>query len=100
LHKSYAFGNILMNDLIKEMQQRLTQALKPTQLNIIDDSAHHIGHAGNRGGGHFTVEISSPVFEGLSLVKRHQLVYQALGDFVGREIHAVSIHAKTPDEAQ
>jgi BolA protein len=88
-----------MNDLIKEMQQRLTLACAPTHLNIIDDSAHHVGHAGNRGGGHFTVEITSPMFEGLSLVKRHQLVYKALGDYVGHEIHAVSIHAKTPDEA-
>lgn len=85
---------------MQEMQQRLTQACAPTSLNIIDDSAHHIGHAGNRGGGHFTVEITSPIFEGLSLVKRHQLVYKALGDFVGREIHAVSIQAKTPDEAK
>lgn len=80
------------------MEQRLTDACSPTRLNIIDDSAQHVGHRGNQGGGHFTVEITSPIFEGLSLVKRHQLVYKALGDFVGREIHAVSINAKTPDE--
>lgn len=87
-----------MIDLIAEIEQRLTKALAPTSLHIIDDSAQHIGHVGNRGGGHFTVEITSPIFEGLSLVKRHQLVYQALGDYVGREIHAVSILAKTPNE--
>lgn len=87
-----------MNDLMKEMEQRLTTACAPTKLNIIDDSAHHVGHVGNRGGGHFTVEITSLAFEGLSLVKRHQLVYKALGDYVGREIHAVSIIAKTPGE--
>lgn len=85
-------------DLMKDMHQRLTAACVPTYLNIIDDSAHHVGHAGNRGGGHFTVEITSAAFTGLSLVKRHQLVYKALGDYVGREIHAVSIIAKTPEE--
>jgi BolA family transcriptional regulator, general stress-responsive regulator len=84
--------------LIKDMYQRLNTHCAPTDINIIDDSAHHVGHTGHRGGGHFTLEITSPRFQGLSLVKRHQLVYQALGDYVGREIHALSIIAKTPEE--
>ncbi len=84
--------------LIKDMYQRLTQACAPQNLNIIDDSAHHVGHTGHRGGGHFTVEITAEIFKGLSLVKRHQLVYQALGNYVGQEIHALSIIAKTPEE--
>ncbi len=92
---------ITREDFINDMKQRLSTACSPEYLNIIDDSAHHVGHAGARaGGGHFTVEIISPVFQGLSLVKRHQLIYQALGHYVGHEIHALSIHAKTPEEAK
>ena len=47
---------------------------------------------------HFTARIVSPAFEGLRGVARHQLVYRALGERVGREIHALSIEALTPQE--
>ena len=51
-------------------------------------------------GTHFAALIVSPDFEGLNPIKRHQLVYRALGDRVGNEIHALSIRALTPAEAQ
>jgi acid stress-induced BolA-like protein IbaG/YrbA len=47
---------------------------------------------------HFTARIVSPAFEGLRGVARHQLVYRSLGERVGREIHALSIEALTPQE--
>jgi acid stress-induced BolA-like protein IbaG/YrbA len=47
---------------------------------------------------HFTARIVSPAFAGLRGVARHQLVYRALGERVGREIHALSIEALTPQE--
>lgn len=80
------------------IRQKLESALKPDLIEIIDHSAAHAGHAGNRGGGHYNVTIVSDHFEGQSLVKRHQMVYQALGDMMKDEIHALGINALTPTE--
>lgn len=81
------------------IRERLTTALAPTELNIQDDSAQHAGHAGARGGGgHFSVRIVSREFSGRSLVQRHRMVYDALGDAMRQDIHALSIQAQTPDE--
>ena len=49
---------------------------------------------------HFSARIVSPAFAGLRGVARHQLVYRALGERVGREIHALSIEALTPEESR
>ena len=74
-------------------------ALEPVAIEIIDDSAKHAGHAGAKGGGgHFRLAIVSPRFTGCGTMERHRLVYDALGPLMKREIHAVSITAKTPDE--
>jgi len=73
--------------------------LDPVSIEIQDDSAKHAGHAGARsGGGHFRLQIVSPRFAGLRTMGRHRLVYDALGPLMKREIHALSITAKTPDE--
>jgi acid stress-induced BolA-like protein IbaG/YrbA len=48
---------------------------------------------------HFGSRIVAPQFAGLRPIARHQLVYKALGALMGREIHALSIEALTPDEA-
>lgn len=79
------------------ISQRL-QSLQPSTLKIIDDSALHAGHQGNGGGGHFTLHITSSHFSGKSLIMRHRLIYQALGDLMPHKIHALSIHARAPDE--
>mmetsp|Transcript_22412 Transcript_22412/g.38700 ORF Transcript_22412/g.38700 Transcript_22412/m.38700 type:complete len:89 (+) Transcript_22412:1-267(+) len=76
--------------------------LKPTVLQVQDDSAQHAGHAeakGLNGESHFTVRIVSAAFDGLALVKRHQLVYMLLADEMKNGIHALSIQAQTPTEA-
>ncbi len=73
--------------------------LDPVTIEIHDDSAKHAGHAGARsGGGHFRLTIVSPRFAGCKTMERHRLVYDALGPLMKREIHALSISAKTPDE--
>lgn len=72
--------------------------LNPTHLHIQDDSHLHAGHAGNQGGGHYTVQIVSEAFEGLNLVKRHQLVFAQVDTLMKGAIHALSIQAKTPAE--
>lgn len=80
------------------IRQRLTDALEPETLDIEDDSANHAGHASAGGGGHFNVIIVSEKFNGLSLIKRHRMVYDAVGDMMNTEIHALSMKTYTPDE--
>ncbi len=82
--------------LIKE---KLTETIHPSYLEVVDNTLAHAGHAGvQNGGGHFHVTIVSSVFEGKSLVKRHQLIYQALGELMKNRIHALGIDALTPSE--
>lgn len=73
------------------IRTQLTEKLLPTYLEVIDDSALHIGHVGAQGGGHYTVMIASPRFADKQTLQCHRLVYEALGDVVGKEIHALSI---------
>ncbi len=47
---------------------------------------------------HFEATVVTRAFEGKRLIQRHQMVYRALGDKMGGEIHALSIKAFTPDE--
>lgn len=78
----------------------LEAALAPTELQVVDDSHKHAGHAGARDGrGHFSVEIVSRAFAGLPPLARHRKVYAALGSLMQSDIHALSIHARTPEEA-
>ncbi|MBZ4200817.1 MAG: BolA family transcriptional regulator [Methylotenera sp.] len=84
-------------NLIDIITERL-QTLAPTTLNIQDDSAMHAGHAGNQGGGHFTLTMTSSHFSGKSPIMRHRLIYQALADLMPNKIHALSIKAYAPDD--
>lgn len=90
-----------MNDnRIEKIRSALQDGLAPVELDIMDDSAAHAGHAGamQSGGGHFSVYIVSDAFAGRTHVKRHQLVYAALGDLMRTDIHALMIRALAPDE--
>lgn len=81
-----------------QMKERLA-ALAPAHMDIGDDSALHAGHAGARqGGGHYRLTIVSSRFAGLGTVARHRLIYETLGDLMKREIHALAITAKAPNE--
>jgi BolA protein len=57
---------------------------------VIDQGWQHIGHA-EEGAGHFKVRIASSKFKGLTLVECHRLVYAALGEAIGNNIHALQI---------
>jgi acid stress-induced BolA-like protein IbaG/YrbA len=48
---------------------------------------------------HFETRVVSAEFVGKRAIARHQMIYRTLGERVGREIHALSIEALTPDEA-
>jgi BolA protein len=74
------------------IKQRLQQTFSPTQLDVIDDSEKHRGHAGSRdGAGHYTVIISADSLKGKSRIEVHREIYQALDDMIPREIHALQI---------
>lgn len=86
-------------NILDEIRERLAM-LDPQRLEIQDDSALHAGHAGNTGGGHFSMLIVSSQFCGKSQIMRHRLVYQALTGLIPNRIHALSINAIASDEAQ
>ncbi|HSL69301.1 MAG TPA: BolA family protein [Longimicrobiales bacterium] len=83
------------------IRQRLTTALSPSRLALVDESARHAGHAGARpqGESHFRVSIVSAKFAGKSRVERQRMVFAALGDLMQTEIHALAITALAPGEA-
>lgn len=88
-----------MTDREQRITACLTASLDPQDLLIKDQSHLHAGHAGAEDGrGHFDVRIVSNAFAGKSLIQRHRLVYDALGDLMTTDIHALKIQAKTPDE--
>ena len=83
----------------ESIENRLQEALNPEALEVIDESHLHAGHEGAKsGGGHFRVTVVADCFTGLSTLARHRLVYDALGDAMGSEIHALGITALTPEE--
>lgn len=73
--------------------------LDPVKLQVIDESAQHIGHEGAQDGrGHYAVNIVSHQFNDKTLIERHQMVYDALGKLMQTEIHALKIKALSPGE--
>ena len=83
---------------IDRIRDRLDHTLKPTKLEIQDESARHAGHAGAKKGGHYRVFIVCPTFSGRPLIARHRMVYEALGEQMRHDIHALSIVARAPEE--
>jgi BolA protein len=80
------------DERLQEIRKRLTAALAPEQLEVVNESQHHVGHAGaSTGMGHFALTIQSPKFEGKSLVQQHRLIYEALGGLMETDIHALRI---------
>jgi BolA protein len=84
------------------IRSRLTAALEPERLDLVDESARHVGHAGARpeGESHFRLAIVAEAFAGKSRLERQRLIYAALGDLMQGDVHALSISALTPAEAR
>ena len=83
---------------MQALEARLTATFTPQSLEVRDDSAAHVGHAGARSGGHYAVRIVASDFAGLGLLARHRLVYAAVADLMQDAIHALQIDARTPEE--
>jgi BolA protein len=83
------------------IRTRLEAALQPDELEVVDDSQRHAGHAGARDGrGHFQVRILSRRFAGKKTVERHRMVYAALGSLMQTDIHALGLVALSPDDTE
>lgn len=82
-----------------EIRARLSR-LAPQRLELVDESAHHAGHAGARpeGESHFRLLIVADAFSGRSRIERQRMVYDALGDLLRTDVHALSITALSPAE--
>jgi BolA family transcriptional regulator, general stress-responsive regulator len=75
----------------------LRERLAATDVVVVDESHLHHGHAGAQGGaGHFRVTVTSPRFAGLSLVAAQRLVYEAVAEMMGGDIHALAITTRVP----
>jgi BolA protein len=85
---------------VEMIRAALQLRFAPQELDVTDDSHLHAGHAGARSGrGHFRVRLVSAAFEGLSPIQRHRAVYEALGDLMETDIHALAIEARTPSQS-
>ena len=90
----------MSRDRTEVIREVLNRAFSPSELRIKDQSHLHVGHAGAADGrGHFDVRIVSEAFRGLNRIARHRSVYQALGDLLKSDIHALRLHTLTPDES-
>ncbi len=80
--------------------EKLTKALAPERLDVVDESHQHKGHAGHRPGGetHFRVHIISEAFRGKSRLERHRMVNEILARELEGGVHALAIHASAPGE--
>lgn len=80
------------NERIKEIEARLKKALNPEKLEIIDEGYQHLGHAGAQSGlGYFAIIIRAEGLQGKPKVQQHRLIYQAIGDMMQTDIHALRI---------
>lgn len=85
----------------QEIEATLMRAFAPSHLAVSNDSARHSGHSGDDGSGesHFSVEIVSTAFSGVSRLERQRMVSRALGDLPGQRVHALAIRARSPEES-
>lgn len=86
----------VVDTIIKKLEERFA----PERLDVLDESHHHKGHAGDRPGGetHFWVKITSAEFDGLTRIERHRLINDCLAEELAGPIHALNLRARTPFE--
>ena len=84
----------------QSISAKLSAALRPALLDVVDESHRHAGHSGARPGGetHYSGRVVSEMFVGRSRVQRHRIVYDLLAEEISGGVHALAIDASTPDE--
>lgn len=93
-------GPLPRDQRVAAIRAAIEAGLLPSSLEVEDDSHRHAGHAGARDGrGHFNVDVVSDAFAGIGPLARHRAVYAAVGELMTTDIHALSIRARTPQEA-
>jgi len=84
----------------ERLRARLEASFAPLELDIEDEGHLHAGHAGAAGGlGHFRIRIVAEAFRGIAPIVRHRRIYEAVGDLLETDIHALSIEALPPQRA-
>lgn len=84
---------------VASIKARLIEAFAPIELEVVDESHLHVGHAGARDGrGHFRVRIVSERFASTTAIQRHRMVFDALGTLMQTDVHALSITAEVPHQ--
>ncbi len=83
-----------------QIEEKLSRALQPESLNVVDESHLHAGHAGSRPGGetHFRVTVVAKSFAGKSRVERHRMVNNVLAEELAGPVHALALHPQAPGE--
>jgi BolA protein len=82
-----------------QLRTSLESALRPSVIEIHDDSAAHAGHAGARAGGHYRLTLVCDAFQGRTQLERHRLVYAAVAPLMASAVHALNISARAPGES-
>jgi len=100
-HRFLKKGGFQMPTMEERIRQAIRSGLAPVHFEIVDESSLHAGHAGARPGGetHYRITVISEKFEGVSRVRRQQMVYALLDDAFAAGLHALAMTTRTPSEA-
>lgn len=84
----------------QSIARKLRESLRPSELEVVDESGRHAGHAGARPEGetHFRIRVASAAFEGRSRIERHRIIHQILEEELAGGVHALAIEARSSIE--
>ena len=85
-------------EIEKEIKTRLSQKMDLAHFEIKDFTGRHLNHKLHEGGFHLEAVIVSKAFNEKNLIERHRMVYEAMGELMKHEIHALSMKTLTPKE--
>ena len=87
-------------NIAKEIEKRISKALAPELIKLVNESHNHIGHAGDNGSGktHFKLMVVSGAFDGCNRIERHRIVFKEINSLFEEGLHALSLEVFTPIE--
>jgi BolA family transcriptional regulator, general stress-responsive regulator len=89
-----------LGELGRRISGKLEREFSPSELQVIDESVQHAGHAGSRPSGetHFRIHIRAAAFEGKSRIERHRMIHLALAEELAGGVHALAISVHGPHD--